>query len=76
MADFKRPAWLGPEPLNSFEQYGGVGQRQRASDAWQMVPGKTQCLHDTHDAALGGDPFSLEQMRQFYINLTTERLKS
>ena len=74
-----KPPWLGPTPFNSFVQYSGHTRElwnNKAFKAWSAVLNKRECLHDTHKAALEGDPVSLELMRQFYINLTTERLKS
>lgn len=71
---FKRPAWLGPTLFNSYYEYG-----DDACDAWQAVPLGMRgeyALYYAHLNALRGSRKDLRAMRQFYINLTTERLKS
>ena len=72
MAEFVRPDWLGAEPFSSFAEYGDYRGR-----TWLNPDLKVhQSLHDTHTAALKGDPCSLEVMRLYYLALTTARLKS
>lgn len=73
-SNFVRPDWLGAMPFASYREYGSpISAVHRA---WEAVPDRRQSLYDTHrDALLGWDK-DLDQMRQFYINLTIERLKS
>lgn len=77
---FKRPPWLGPTPFDSYQEYAPAAKRVRdISDAWASIPWQVRggnSLYDAHTNALRGVEADLEAMRQFYINLTTERLKS
>lgn len=70
-----RPPWLGPTPFNSYWEYG---DGLRVADAWESIPWQDRrlSLYDVHTNALRGSRKDLRAMRQFYINLTTERLKS
>lgn len=75
---FERPDWLGPTPFNSWKEYSPA-DGLRACYAWELIPWQirnSQSLFDTHTNALRGSKADLRAMRQFYINLTTERLKS
>lgn len=72
---FERPDWLGPTPFSAYWMYGdGI----RVCNAWEAIPWRDRrfCLYDVHTNALRGSKADLRVMRQFYINLTTERLKS
>lgn len=74
---FERPEWLGPTPFNSYSEYSPTNGLH-ACIAWDAIPWQDRrfCLYDVHTNALRGSKADLRTMRQFYINLTTERLKS
>lgn len=70
---FERPAWLGATPHSSYFEYG-----THASEAWNSIPlaeRNEYALYYAHVNALRGSKKDLRAMKQFYLNLTTLRLK-
>lgn len=77
MAAFIRPDWLGAVAFNSYYEYVSDGRSLHVARAWESIPWQERryCLHDVHTNALQGSRRDLRVMRQFYINLATERIE-